>query len=106
MTDTYTTTETEYTKQDVIVNTAEGPWLKTYWRPLMAWQYMVVCLFDFVIAPVLVMSLTTTAGVPYVQWVPLTLQGSGLYHLAMGAVLGITSWTRGQEKIKELTSSQ
>lgn len=34
-----------------------------------------------------------------IQWNPLTLQGGGLYHLAMGAVIGITAWSRGQEKI-------
>jgi hypothetical protein len=34
-----------------------------------------------------------------VQWVPLTLQGGALYHLAMGAVLGIAVYGRTQEKI-------
>jgi hypothetical protein len=33
------------------------------------------------------------------QWNPLTLQGAGLFHLAMGAVLGIAAWSRGQEKM-------
>jgi hypothetical protein len=33
------------------------------------------------------------------QWQPLTLIGAGLFHMAMGAVLGITAWSRGQEKI-------
>jgi hypothetical protein len=37
---------------------------------------------------------------PLVQWSPLTLQGAGLFHLAMGAVLGIAAWSRGQEKIQ------
>ena len=36
---------------------------------------------------------------PIVAWNPLTLQGAGLYHLAMGAILGVAAWSRGQEKI-------
>jgi hypothetical protein len=33
------------------------------------------------------------------QWQPLTLQGAGLFHLAMGAVLGIAAFGRTQEKV-------
>ena len=36
---------------------------------------------------------------PIEPWDPLTLQGAGLYHIAMGAVLGVAAWTRGKEKI-------
>ena len=32
-------------------------------------------------------------------WNPLTLQGGGLFHISMGAVLGVAAWTRGQEKL-------
>jgi len=34
----------------------------------------------------------------YHAWTPLTLQAGGLFHAAMGAILGIGSWTRGKEK--------
>jgi hypothetical protein len=33
------------------------------------------------------------------QWQPITLQGAGLYHIAMGAVLGIAAYGRTQEKL-------
>ena len=33
------------------------------------------------------------------QWQPLTLQGAGLYHIAMGAVLGIAAYGRTKEKV-------
>jgi len=33
------------------------------------------------------------------QWMPITLQGAGLYHIAMGAVLGLAAYGRSQEKI-------
>lgn len=80
----------------------EESWLKTYWRPAMAWQYMVVCLFDFVLAPIMMAWLSVATGTPIVPWVSLTLQGSGLYHLAMGAVIGVATWSRGKEKIQKM----
>jgi len=33
------------------------------------------------------------------QWQPLTLQGAGLFNVAMGAVLGIAAFGRTQEKL-------
>jgi hypothetical protein len=36
------------------------------------------------------------------MWQPLTLQGGGLIHIAFGAILGISAWTRGQEKIETI----
>lgn len=97
---------TEMVEQNVLLKSSGEHWVIRYWRPMMAWQYMAVCLFDFIIAPVMVIMYYSFMGGDYVQWKPLTLEGGGLYHLAMGAVLGITSWSRGQEKIKELTGQQ
>ena len=37
--------------------------------------------------------------VPITQWDPLTLRGAGLFHIAMGAVLGIAAFGRTQEKL-------
>jgi hypothetical protein len=34
-----------------------------------------------------------------VQWQPLTLQGAGLFHISMGAVLGLAAYGRTQEKL-------
>lgn len=79
-------------------------WVKTRWRPLIAWQYFSVCLFDFIIGPVITMIFFAQTGGEYVQWSPLTIQGGGLYHLAMGAILGITSWSRMQEKLHRVES--
>jgi hypothetical protein len=76
-------------------------WLKTYWRPAMGWQYFVICMFDFLIAPILnAMFFALYKGVgQFEQWDPLTLKGAGLYHIAMGAIIGVTAWSRGQEKM-------
>lgn len=76
-------------------------WFVRYWRPAIAWQYCLVCLFDFIILPILTMTLAKYGGVPYIQWEPLTLKESGFYHMSMAAVLGVAAWTRGMEKIKQ-----
>ena len=75
-------------------------WMNSKWRPMMGWMYMGVCIFDFVLAPVL-WSLTQALfhGGVNVQWQPLTLQGAGLFHISMGAVLGLAAYGRTQEKL-------
>jgi len=75
-------------------------WMNSKWRPMMGWMYMVVCIADFVIFPIL-WSLVQTIGDGKVesQWMPITLQGAGLFHIAMGAILGIAAYGRTQEKL-------
>ncbi len=34
----------------------------------------------------------------YHAWIPLTLQAGGFFHIAMGGMIGVGSWTRGREK--------
>lgn len=82
--------------------------MNTKWRPMMGWTYMATCIFDFILAPILwsVVQSISHGGVVATQWNPLTLQGAGLFHVAMGAVLGIAAWSRGQEKIANITNSQ
>ena len=81
-------------------NRRKGDWMQQTWRPLMAMQYMITCLCDFVVFPVLWSLLQAhRAGEVAAQWQPLTLQNGGLYHLAMGAVLGIAAWGRTKEKL-------
>jgi len=86
-----TLSESEKKKED---------WMNSKWRPMMGWMYMVVCSFDFVIAPVMWSLLQSLShGSVNTQWQPLTLQGAGLFHIAMGAVLGIAAYGRTQEKL-------
>lgn len=79
---------------------AKEDWMNAKWRPMMGWMYMLVCTFDFVIAPILwsLIQAIYKGGVN-VQWQPLTLQGAGLFHIAMGAVLGVAAFGRTQEKM-------
>jgi hypothetical protein len=74
-------------------------WMNSKWRPMMGWMYMLVCTMDMVVFPILWSLLQTTVGAGLTQWNPLTLQGAGLFHIAMGAVLGIAAFGRTQEKL-------
>ena len=74
-------------------------WMNTKWRPMMGWMYMATCITDFVVFPILWSLLQAFLETPISQWQPLTLQGAGLFHVAMGAVLGLAAWGRTQEKL-------
>ena len=74
-------------------------WMNSKWRPMMGWMYMLVCMFDMILFPILWSLLQTVTHTPITQWNPLTLQGAGLFHIAMGAVLGIAAFGRTQEKL-------
>jgi hypothetical protein len=88
--------EAEHAKQN-------EDWMVKKWRPAMGWCYMVICCLDMAIFPVMWNVVQVLTKAPITQWNPLTLQGAGLFHLAMGAVLGIAAWSRGQEKIQGVT---
>jgi Holin of 3TMs, for gene-transfer release len=74
-------------------------WMQTLWRPMMGWMYMLICLLDMAVFPILWALWQGYNHVPITQWNPLTLQGAGLFHIAMGAVLGIAAFGRTQEKL-------
>ena len=75
-------------------------WVNSKWRPAMGWLYMSTCFADFILFPVLWSLLQAlNHGQVTSQWQPLTLQGAGLYHIAMGAVLGIAAYGRTKEKV-------
>jgi hypothetical protein len=74
--------------------------MNTKWRPAMGWSYMLTCIADFVVFPILWSLLQAMdKGSVTIQWQPITLQGAGLYHIAMGAVLGVAAYGRTQEKL-------
>lgn len=84
-------------------NEAKEDWMTKKWRPMMAMMYMLCCLADFAIFPIMFTIVqfweTQAANDAFRQWVPITLQGGGLFHVAMGAVLGVSAFGRTQEKI-------
>lgn len=78
-------------------------WVDNKWRPMMGWVYMITCITDFIIFPILWSVLQTLNGGQVTsQWDPITLKGAGLFHIAMGTILGVTAWSRGQEKISSI----
>ena len=95
-------------------------WLNRTWRPSAAVVYLIICLFDFVIAPAFMgfkssniaqmsqslKGLDPAVAIAIIQnrtpWVPLTMQGSGLFHVAFGAILGVAAWTRGNAQIEQI----
>lgn len=87
----------------------EESWIKSYWRPCMGWLYMVICAFDFIIFPLLTMFLPIIGKImginlQYTVWSSITLSNGGLIHLAFGAILGITAWSRGTEKVTAMNN--
>ena len=82
----------------------EEHWAKSFWRPAMGWLYMIICFMDFVGFPLLTIFLPIIfkpfgLTMPYQAWQSLTLSNGGLIHLAFGAILGVSAFSRGQEKI-------
>lgn len=97
-------------------------WYKKIWRPMMAFVYAGIVVFDFVVMPIIIESSNSaisnqqavelalkfqdsTAQVQSLQsftvkrsWNPLTLMGGGMFHLAFGALLTGAAVTRGMEK--------
>lgn len=93
-------------KKPAVEKLAEDSWIARQWRPMMAIVYMVVIIFDFILFPIgwsIIQSLFVT-GVISLQWNPITLIGGGIFHAAMGAVLGVAAYTRGREKIARIES--
>ena len=95
---------------------------KKFWRPIAAYVYLAICIFDFVGMPIYVsiqnnqvnseafaevralsdkevkLKALEQLELGKQEWHPLTLEGGGLFHLSFGAILGVAAFTRGQEK--------
>lgn len=70
------------------------------WRPAMAWSYLIVCVFDFVLFPLL-FGIFYSKNIELLNtWTPFSLRGGGLYHMAMLTIVGVTAWNRTQEKLQ------
>jgi len=112
---------------NIVTESDEEGWMKSYWRPAMAFVYMAICIFDFIIMPVyternnikadraveLVRTLPEKDQVLALQvltkesiWNPITLKENGFIHIAFGFILGIAAWTRGQVQIASVKQLQ
>jgi len=92
---------------DEQISKEEEHWVKAYWRPAMGWLYMLICFCDFIFFPMLTMFLPVIekgfgVQIGYTPWQSLSLSNGGLIHLAFGAILGVSAWSRGQEKLAKV----
>jgi hypothetical protein len=94
-------------KEEKVEKKKDDDWMTRKWRPMMAIMYMFCCLADFFIFPIMFTVVqfweTAVQNDAFRQWVPITLQGGGLFHVAMGAVLGVSAYGRTQEKLNGAT---
>lgn len=91
---------------EVLIENTNEHWVNTKWRPMMGWLYFVVCIFDFILFPIMWSLLQSTmAGSITTPWQPITLQGAGLFHVAMGAILGIAVYGRTKEKLEGVAAT-
>jgi hypothetical protein len=94
-------TTTVVEKPKVLVANNNENFINKKWRPMMAWTYMAVIISDFILFPILWSVLqATNSGLVTQQWDPITLGAGGLFHVAMGAVLGIAVYGRTREKLE------
>ena len=95
-------------KEEKVVKKSDEDWMTKKWRPMMAMMYMTCCLFDFALFPIMFTVVqfweVQAANDAFRQWVPITLQGGGLFHVAMGGVLGVSAYGRTQEKVAGATN--
>lgn len=81
-------------------------WMSSKWRPMMAMTYMLINICDFVLFPILFTIVqfweTNEANDAFRQWQSMTLQNGGFIHISFMAILGISAWTRGQEKVESI----
>lgn len=96
------------------MTTKNETWVQNKWRPAMAWVFGIVVIFDFVVAPIAWSTFQTyilqqtnagTSEIISQQWSPLTLQGGGLFFVAFGTILGVTSYGRTREKLSGVAGS-
>ena len=79
-------------------------WIHTHWRPMMGWVYMLICIFDFLAAPAIIIFLKAR-GIDIEMWRPITLGEGGLVHIAFGAICGVTAYGRTREKLNRTGDS-
>jgi Holin of 3TMs, for gene-transfer release len=89
----------EYSVTPIEPAYAKQPWFSKYWRPSAAWAYLGICVFDFVVFPMMWNATQVFTKTVITQWSPMTLQGAGMIHLAFGAILGVSAYGRTKERL-------
>lgn len=74
--------------------------IRRYWRPAMAWLYFLIVALDFIVFPIIALQMGAQ------EYKALTLQGGGLFHVAMGAIVATASLGRSWEKMSQYRMDQ
>lgn len=74
------------------ISAARIPLLSGNWRHAIGWLYVGICACDFIVFPILHAIYQGYMHIAYTQWQPITLQGGGMLHLSMLAILGVQMW--------------
>ena len=88
---------------EVIENETEksiekGTFMDKIWKPAFAVTYMLICLFDFIVGPIIYNVLQfLNPGQHLDMWQAVTLQGGGLFHMSAGAILGIAAFNKDKK---------
>ena len=89
---------TDSDRKDLLKTLLTQKWYNS-WRNAAAWAYLLICLYDFLLAPIAIQIFIAVYHLPVSTfvWAPLTLQGGGMFHLAFGAILGVAAYGRMAE---------
>jgi len=74
-------------------------------RLMFARLYAAIVACDFIIFPIGHAAYQAYFKIAYTQWQPITLQGGGMLHLAMGAIIGVQMWHWRQDQNTQGQSS-
>lgn len=81
--------------------------LPKVWRNAMAYTYIIINVCDFLIFPILwSLGNSLLNGKVGVEWHPLTLESGGLFHIAFGSVLGISTFQDRVQKVIEVVREE
>jgi hypothetical protein len=72
------------------------------WRLYAAWLYIIIVLFDFLLAPIGHLIILSYFHMPYAQWQPITIQGGGIFHISMLSIIGVATFTHGQQQLEAI----
>lgn len=88
-------------KESKEIFSQDSDWIQKTWRPAVGVTYIIINIFDFILFPILWTLYGMVTKQSVTQWHPLTLDSTGLFHLSFGAILGVSAWSRGRDKVYE-----
>jgi len=92
----------EYDPNDSIqAHLLKEGWFKQ-WHLFAAWLYLIIIAFDFLIAPIANVVILAYFKYPIIAWAPITLQGGGIFHISMLAVIGVATWGQSRQMVEAI----